>query len=116
MNGTTLPSDSDLLRRWHGSRDGAGESVCRTRSSEPRRERAIDHNGPSIEPRVRSPNRWAWFLAALAWCGLIAGTSSTVILPHDMFAWVASRVLTGRAAFRAFVAFWGHSWFAIVKG
>jgi hypothetical protein len=54
--------------------------------------------------------------AALAWCGLIIGTSSTVILPHDFFAWVASHVFSDETTYRWFVVFWGYSWFAIVKG
>jgi hypothetical protein len=59
---------------------------------------------------------WALLIAALAWCGFIIGTSSTVILPHDFFAWIASRVLTDEASFQRFVVFWRYSWFAIVKG
>jgi VanZ family protein len=39
-----------------------------------------------------------------------------VIMPHDFFAWLASRVFTDEATFRRFVVFWGYSWFAIVKG
>jgi hypothetical protein len=59
---------------------------------------------------------WLWLLLTVAWCALIAGTSSTVVLPHDFFAWVASRVFTNETAFRAFVVFWKFSWFVIVKG
>src|SRR5438094_354786 len=55
-------------------------------------------------------------LGALCWGGLIIGTSSTVILPHDFFAWVASHVFTTEASYRSFAVFWGYSWFAIVKG
>jgi hypothetical protein len=55
-------------------------------------------------------------LAALAWGGLIAASSSTVILPHDFFAWLAAHVLRDEASLRRFAAFWGYSWFAIVKG
>jgi hypothetical protein len=54
--------------------------------------------------------------AALAWCGFIIATSSTVILPHDFFAWMASRVFTEEATFRRFLVFWRYSWFVIVKG
>jgi VanZ like family len=65
---------------------------------------------------ARPSARRLWLLFALAWCGLIAGTSSTVVLPHDFFAWVGSRVFTNEEAFRAFVVFWRYGWFAIVKG
>jgi hypothetical protein len=44
------------------------------------------------------------------------GTSSTVILAHDFFAWMATHVLRTEASFRTFAVFWGYSWFAIVKG
>ncbi len=67
-------------------------------------------------PRNRSPQWWIGVVAAVAWCGFIAGTSSTVILPHDFFAWVARHLLTEQRSYRKFVAFWGYSWFAIVKG
>ena len=60
--------------------------------------------------------QWTWLLVVLVWSGLIAGTSSTVILPHDFFAWFAARVFSNEASFRAFVVFWRYSWFAIVKG
>jgi len=43
-------------------------------------------------------------------------TSSTVILPHDFLAWIATYVFRDEASFRAFATFWGYSWFAIVKG
>jgi hypothetical protein len=66
---------------------------------------------------IPKPSAWRlWLLFAVAWCGLIAGTSSTVVLPHDFFAWVGSRVFTNEATFRGFVVFWRFSWFAIVKG
>jgi hypothetical protein len=55
-------------------------------------------------------------VAALGWCALIAATSSTVILPHDFFAWLGAHVFKDDASFRRFVAFWRYSWFAIVKG
>ena len=55
-------------------------------------------------------------MAALGWCALIAATSSTVILPHDFFAWLGAHVFKDDASFRRFVAFWRYSWFAIVKG
>ncbi len=55
-------------------------------------------------------------VAFLGWCLLIAGTSSTVVRPHDFFAWFAAHVFTDEASFRQFVRFWGYSWFVIVKG
>jgi hypothetical protein len=55
-------------------------------------------------------------LAALVWCSLIFASSSTVILPHDFFAWIAAYVLPDERSFTAFTLFWGFSWFAIVKG
>jgi hypothetical protein len=70
----------------------------------------------TCQPSKRRLARASLVLAALAWCGLIIGTSSTVILPHDFFAWIASHLLTEEAAYRRFVVFWGYSWFAIVKG
>ena len=55
-------------------------------------------------------------MAAATWCGLIFGSSSTVILPHRFFAWIASHVLSDPEALRKFIVFWGYTWFAIVKG
>ena len=77
---------------------------------------AIESDSPSSRPLSFSMLRWPWLIAAVAWASLIAGTSSTVILPHDFFAWIASHLLTDPASFRRFAAFWGYSWFAIVKG
>jgi len=71
---------------------------------------------PLSQSHEQSSFRWAWLIAAVFWCGLIAGTSSTVILPHDFFAWVATYVFVNEASFRRFAIFWGYSWFAIVKG
>ena len=76
----------------------------------------IERGIPSTQLRERSLLRWPWVVAAVSWCGLIAGTSSTVILPHDFFAWVASHVFVSESSFRRFASFWGYSWFAIVKG
>ena len=73
-------------------------------------------NDQTSQPRERSLFRWPWVIAAVSWCGFIAGTSSTVILPHDFFAWVAAHVFVNEASFRRFAIFWGYSWFAIVKG
>ena len=87
----------------------AGVGVCPERRSSIR-------DCASSEPGKRSSVPWSWGLAALSWCGLIAGTSSTVILPHDFFAWVATHIFTGEDSFRTFAAFWGYAWFAIVKG
>ncbi len=55
-------------------------------------------------------------LTVLAWCTFIAATSSTVIRPHDFFAWLATHVFRDEVSLRRFVAFWGYGWFAIVKG
>ena len=55
-------------------------------------------------------------MAASGWCALIAATSSTVILPHDFFAWFAAHVFRDDASLRRFVACWRYSWFVIVKG
>ncbi|APW59710.1 VanZ family protein [Paludisphaera borealis] len=59
---------------------------------------------------------WMSLLAAMTWCGLIFGTSSTVVMPHAFFAWIASHVLTDPESMQGFRVFWGLSWFAIVKG
>ena len=64
----------------------------------------------------RSPGWRLWVFAGVSWCGLIAGTSSTVILPHDFFAWIATYVFRDEVSFRAFATFWRYAWFAIVKG
>lgn len=61
-------------------------------------------------------SKWLPWLAVIGWCGFIFATSSTVILPHDFFAWIAAHLLTDKASFRRFATFWGVSWFAIVKG
>jgi hypothetical protein len=60
--------------------------------------------------------RWPLLLAAIGWCAFIAATSSTVVLPHDFFAWIASHIFTSEGGYRRFATFWGASWFAIVKG
>jgi hypothetical protein len=65
---------------------------------------------------VKTPRRSLAILLAVAWCAFIAATSSTVILPHDFFAWIAKNLLTEATNYRRFVIFWGFSWFAIVKG
>jgi hypothetical protein len=54
--------------------------------------------------------------AAAIWCGLIFGTSSTVVLPHDFFAWIAANVLADAESMRRFRIFWGACWFLVVKG
>jgi hypothetical protein len=59
--------------------------------------------------------KWIAVLAVLAWCSFIAGTSNTVVRPHDFFAWLASHVFTDQVSFHRFVVFWGYSWFLIVK-
>ncbi len=82
-----------------------------------RSQRRSHIRGPlSVGTGQWSRNWRLWVFAGVSWCGLIAGTSSTVILPHDFFAWIASHVLRDEASFRAFAAFWGFAWFAIVKG
>lgn len=55
-------------------------------------------------------------ILALVWCGLIFASSSTVILPHDFFAWIAAHLLPNEESLHSFVLFWGASWFVIVKG
>ena len=60
--------------------------------------------------------KWIAVLPVLAWCSFIAGTSNTVVRPHDFFAWLASHVFTDRVSFHRFAIFWGYSWFLIVKG
>lgn len=72
--------------------------------------------GRGLQSGENAFRAWALAIAGLAWCGFIIGTSSTVILPHDFFAWIASRVFTDEASFHRFVVFWRDSWFAIVKG
>jgi hypothetical protein len=59
---------------------------------------------------------WISLLALAFWCGLIFGTSSTVIRPQAFFGWIAVHVLTDATSFQRFTMFWGYSWFAIVKG
>jgi hypothetical protein len=60
--------------------------------------------------------QWLWIVVAAVWCGLIALTSSTVILPHDFFNWMASHAISDEVAYGAFVGFWKVCWFPIVKG
>ncbi|MGP0070145.1 MAG: VanZ family protein [Isosphaeraceae bacterium] len=60
--------------------------------------------------------KWLGVVAFLGWCLFIVGTSSTVIRPHDFFAWFAAHVFTDETSFRRFVVFWSYSWFIIVKG
>ncbi len=69
----------------------------------------------SVETGQRSSSWRLWAFAGVAWGCLIAATSSTVILPHDFFAWIAAHVFRDEASFRAFATFWGYAWFAIVK-
>jgi hypothetical protein len=54
-------------------------------------------------------------LAGVAWCALIAATSSTVILPQDLFAWLGAHVFRSESSLARFIVFWGISWFVIVK-
>lgn len=69
---------------------------------------------PEIE--TRGLRRGALLLAVLVWCGLIFGTSCTVVTSQRFFAWFADHVFTDEESFRKFAVFWGLSWFAIVKG
>nr|WP_303652818.1 VanZ family protein [Paludisphaera mucosa] len=55
-------------------------------------------------------------MAAAAWAGLIFGTSCTVVMPHDFFAWIAAHILPDAESMRRFRVFWGLGWFAVVKG
>lgn len=61
-------------------------------------------------------SRWVVGLVLFGWCAFIFGTSCTVIMPHDFFAWIARNVLTEEASFSQFALFWGLCWFGIVKG
>ena len=65
---------------------------------------------------VRRSTGYLVLLAPLIWGAIITATSSTVILPHDFFAWFAAHVFRDEASLRRFKVFWGISWFAIVKG
>jgi len=47
---------------------------------------------------------------------LIFGTSCTVVMPHEFFAWLDKHLLRDEAASHGFRVFWGFSWFAVVKG
>lgn len=77
---------------------------------------SIDYYQPLQKADSQPRARWPWLIAAILWSGLIAGTSSTVTLPHDFFAWFAARVFTNEASFQRFVTFWRYSWFVVVKG
>ena len=69
-----------------------------------------------VPPRIRSQgSRLAIpLVAVLVWCGLIFGTSCTVVTAQGLYAWIAAHVEP--ETFRRFAVFWGFSWFAVVKG
>jgi hypothetical protein len=69
-----------------------------------------------IPPGIRSPGprRGTLLLAVAVWCGLIFGTSCTVVTAQGLYAWIAAQA--DEETFRKFAVFWGFSWFAIVKG
>ena len=52
----------------------------------------------------------------VGWAGLIYASSSTVITARGLYDWVFAHALSDDEDFRAFAAFWGVGWFAIVKG
>jgi hypothetical protein len=58
---------------------------------------------------MRARTGWISLLAATIWCGLIFGSSCTVVLPHVFFAWIASNVLTDPESMHGFRVFWGRS-------
>jgi len=72
------------------------------------------HETPNSQAPKSQTDRW-FGLLAIIWCALIFASSSTVILPHDFFAWIATHVLTDEQSLQSFVLFWGASWFVIVK-
>ncbi len=67
-------------------------------------------------PRLlsRGSRRWTLLLAVLVWCGLIFGTSCTVVTARGLYDWIAAHA--DEPTFRKFAVFWSFSWFAIVKG
>lgn len=69
-------------------------------------------DGQDTHPRAKRLRLWA----ALAWMLLIFGTSCTVVMPHEFFAWLDKHLLRDEAASHGFRVFWGFSWFAVVKG
>lgn len=66
-------------------------------------------------PRARKPSRWP-VPALVIWCGLIAASSSRVVLTREFLAWFSEQVFRDEAGMRWFARFWAGSWFAIVKG
>jgi VanZ like family len=71
---------------------------------------------PKSPPGIssRGPRRGTSFLAVVVWCGLIFGTSCTVVTAQGLYAWIAAHA--DAETFRKFALLWGLSWFAIVKG
>ena len=64
------------------------------------------------------PARQGLFLAALLllWASFIFATSCTVVRPQDFFDWIHRHLFQSDSFFASFQAFWGLSWFTIVKG
>ncbi len=54
-------------------------------------------------------------VALVAWMLFIVATSSTVVLPRQLFRFMRDNVLRDEAMSERFEVFWGLSWFAIVK-
>ncbi|MBA3313330.1 MAG: VanZ family protein [Planctomycetota bacterium] len=63
---------------------------------------------------MRSAKRAAPLLV-VAWMLFIFGTSSTVVLPRQLFRFMRDRVLRDDGLSERFEVFWGLAWFAIVK-
>jgi uncharacterized protein YfiM (DUF2279 family) len=76
----------------------------------------VERPAVSSQHRQRLSARWSWVIVGICWCAFIVGTSSTVILPHDFFAWVATHIFVNETSFRRFAIFWRSSWFVSVKG
>lgn len=55
-------------------------------------------------------------LCCLAWSLFIFLTSCTVVRPQEFFDWIRVHLLVHDDVFLKFQAFWGVSWFAVVKG
>lgn len=63
-----------------------------------------------------SNRRWLVFMLCLVWAGSIFATSSTVILPQELFAWFRANIFDDPESLRKLQLFWGASWLFIVKG
>ena len=73
---------------------------------------------PNVGParRFRGRRRRLAFALCLVWIAFIFATSCTVVRPQEFFDWMHTHILVDDGVFRYFQAFWGLSWFAIVKG